>query len=290
MIILVLLISGSAVVIGVSYALKISDKENNTYYSELRYHLIEQHIKRKLEFIETDLFYGSQYDELRNEVLFTVPSNRDRSTLIRILNSLARDTNLTNYYYQVDEALTLTNGSEEIIAEMIATVEDSYLTKTVQHHLVFVEGDAYIAFFKRMSSYRDETPSYLLFYAKADRIVNTSDINDLDDSNTFLNVDFLKSYTPSDEADLSFVSFEEGYIDISDSNHNLLYIPLENTTERSFTQTTETSLDSKGLSQVMVFYTNKPSIISNITKRIIIIVLIILSVCLLSRKINLISH
>jgi|GEM_PF-3249921 len=286
-ILIVFLVSGSAVIIGVSYALKVSDRENNTYYSELSYHLIEQQMKRQFERIETALFYDAQYDELKNKALFTVPSNRDNADLIEILKTIAYNANLNYYFYQVDDELTLTNGKEEIVIALLDTLEDAHSDWSLQHHLVFSEGVPYIVFVKRTTPLSDPDSKYLAFYAEASNMINAENINTFVDSNTFIEVEFLETYTPESESGLSFMPFEDGYLDIKNTDYNRLYIPIDNVTDRFISQTrnfksnetssTDDSLQTQGkIAQVMVFYTEKPSIISGITRRIMIIVVIIL--------------
>jgi hypothetical protein len=219
---IILSISATAVVAGVMYAYQFSDGENNVYYSELSYRLIEKQMERHIEAVADTLFYSDDAVELRNSITLAVVNQMDDMAFNTKLMTIANKEHMDGYYYEIggSEWLSSAYGTHEqlIVSQAIAGFRDDIIGN-VQTEVVEADGYDYVVYVNRYHNYTDNTSHYIIYYSRVETFANASVLNDLTNGDDFQNVAIIRA----DEMSEGAKSFENGYISIENSDYNPNY-------------------------------------------------------------------
>lgn len=256
----ILSISAMTIIIGVFYAYQFNDDENNLYYSELSYRLIEKQIEHRMEMAADHLFYSNDAIDLRNSITLSLVNQLDDSAFKTKMMNIATAETMTGYYYELggEDHINRVVGSYEraVIDRALGAFRDD-LTENVQMDIVKVESQDYLVFINQYHNYTDNASHFIVYYTPFENFANTSILNDLTNGNGFLNIEIILDSAISGNA----VSFKDGYIDITQDDYNVVYMPVTEVSDH----------------WIMAVYMDKPRIISAINHKINMIIMTILA-------------
>ena len=219
----ILIISGTAIVIGVYYAHQINDQENNTFYSGLSYRLIEQQIDNKIESYENRLFYAPNATEIQNLVTFSVFSEIEQDTIKSKIEDIARNTSMTGYYYEIDKDNIVSNADENFISQILQIVGENNSTQVLIMNSDQLD-NTFVVFIKSSFNYSEAQNRDIIYYTPFESFMTIEQLNYITNEDDFVKIEVYSKAMVEHMKNL--ISFEEGYIDIDEMEYNYLYIPL----------------------------------------------------------------
>ena len=260
----ILLISTILVLIGIQYTFKTSESDNNIFYSEMTYKMLEEYVNYQLDHTSNSIFTDKGFYQLRNELVYksalkkTASSNSEKATI----KSLTAQYGFEYYYIENIDQAPLTDAPYELTMGFLVQDQKNYTTQTLFYEY---EDTLYIGILKNIytSNSEDKSKSYLVMAPikyKLSMAMMKSFIGVRDIQYAF--------NTPIPTVDDNAIQYgSNGIICISDSDFNQIYIPIQVDSKNSFYLTAKI---------------DKPEIINNLRKQTYFIFLSVFTILLLA--------
>lgn len=260
----ILLVSTILVLFGIQYTFKISESDNNIFYSEMTYKMLEEYINYQIDHASNSIFTDKGFYQIRNELIYkSALENTDSSEFEKTaIKALTAQYNFEYFYVENTDQASFTNAPYELAMGFLVQDQKKYTTQTL-----FYEYDnrLYIGILKNIytSNSEDKSKSYLVIAPIEHKL-------DMTMMRSFIGIQDIKYvFGPSIQTTSSTQSRYDsnGIINTADANFNQVFIPIQ--------------LDSKN-SFYLSAKIDKPEIIYNLKKQTFIILLSVFIILLLA--------
>lgn len=250
----ILLVAAIFVILGIQYTFKISESDNNQYYSKMIYNMFDEYINNQIDRTSGGIFSDKEFYQIRNDLIYRSASSNNTSLSIEkeAIPDLASQYGFKYYYVENNNKAPYSNAPYELTMAFLSQDKGNFSTQTF---LYDYEGTLYIGIMKNLftSNTDDNARTYLVMTP-----LNT--VVDLDNMKGLIGIQAIEYITKEkienhNEANMAFK--KDGLINISDKTYNQVYVPIH------LTGTSLYYLSAK---------IDKPEIIVNLRRQTILII------------------
>ncbi|MBF4691860.1 HD-GYP domain-containing protein [Fusibacter ferrireducens] len=227
----ILFISTVLVLFGIQHTFKISESDNNIFYSEMTYKMLEEYINYQIDHTSNSIFTDKGFYQIRNELIYkSALENTDSSAFGKnAIRSLAAQYNFEYFYVENTDQAPFTNAPYELTMGFLVQDQKKYTTQTLFYEY---ENRLYIGILKNIytSNSEDKSKSYLVMTPIEHKLNMTM-------MKSFIGIqDIEYVFTPPVQVTSSIHNKYDsnGIINIENDDFNQIFVPIRVDSKNSF--------------------------------------------------------